>query len=253
MISLDIVKRLSSFVLKIAFDIKDGEFISISGRSGAGKTTLLRILAGLESSDSKIIVDSRIWQDRDIFLPPQKREIGFVFQDFALFENMSVIQNLLFVKRDKKLATYLLDLSELSHLKDIYPTRLSGGEKQRVALCRALMKRPKLLLMDEPLSALDRDIKSKLREEIVRIKEEFDLSVVMVSHDLSEIYKMSDRVIYIDKGEIKKVEKRGDFPSAKITDLREVDTKLIAKIDLFGEVIEVELDRSNSNNPINLL
>ncbi len=135
-----------------------------------GKSTISKeFLAGLESASGNIRVDGNIWLSSNRFLPPQKREIGFVFQDYALFPNMSIEQNLLFVTKDKELAKYLLEITELLTLKDRYPDSLSGGQQQRVAICRALMRRPKLLLMDEPLSALDPNMRLKLQEQILTL------------------------------------------------------------------------------------
>jgi molybdate transport system ATP-binding protein len=177
--------------------IKKGDFVTLAGQSGSGKTTLLRILAGLEKAKGTIRVENEIWQNAKTFLPVQKRKIGFVFQDYALFENMSVEKNLLFVKNDKALASKLLAMTELTKLKDRVPTTLSGGQKQRVSLCRAMMNEPKLLLMDEPLSALDPSMRTKLQGEILALHNEFGTTTIMVSHDPSEIYRLSNRVIML--------------------------------------------------------
>ncbi|NEW60317.1 ATP-binding cassette domain-containing protein, partial [Sulfurovum sp. bin170] len=133
---------------------------------------------------------------------PQKREIGFVFQDYALFDNMTVLGNLLFVNRDRELANHLLEVTELTKLKGRYPAVLSGGQKQRVSLCRAMMNRPKLLLMDEPLSALDPAMRTKLQDEILALHMEFGTTTVMVSHDPSEIYRLASRVVVLNHGKI---------------------------------------------------
>jgi len=206
MIEIDIHKRLfgsnGEMELDINLTIKRGEFLALAGESGAGKTTTLRILAGLESSMGTIKVDNEIWQTNNYSLAIQKRKIGFVFQDYALFPNMSVEKNLLFVHKDIELANYLLDITNLYNLKDRLPHTLSGGQKQRVSLCRAFMKRPKILLMDEPLSALDPFMRVKLQDEILRLHEEFGTTTLMVSHDLDEIYNLSNRLIIIRDGKI---------------------------------------------------
>ena len=202
MIELNIKKSLDNIKLDINTTIKEHDFIALFGKSGSGKTTLLRILAGLEKSQSIIKVDSEIWQDKNTFLPPQKRQIGFVFQEYALFENMSILDNLLYVKDDEKLANQLLDIIELSHLKSRFPNTLSGGQSQRVALVRAMMNRPKLLLMDEPLSALDDEMRLKLQNEILLLHKKFKTTTIFVSHDKSEVYKLSNRIIEIDDGKI---------------------------------------------------
>ena len=188
--------------LDINLDIKKGEFVALSGLSGSGKTTLLRILAGLETASGTIKIENDIWLNDKFTLPSQKREIGFVFQEYALFPNFTVMQNLLYVKKDKELAKYLLEMTEMYELKDRHPHSLSGGQKQRVSLCRALMNRPKLLLMDEPLSALDPYMRTKLQNEIRTLHNEFETTTIMVSHDPSEMYRLASRVLVLDYGKI---------------------------------------------------
>ena len=205
MVKIDFTKRRfgveKEFTLEVNLSIKQGEFVAVTGPSGSGKTSLLRILAGLEDAQGVIEVEGREWLGKS-FLPPQKREVGFVFQDYALFENMSVIENLLFVSKDRELAEYLLKTTELIELKGRFPNTLSGGQKQRVALCRALMRRPKLLLMDEPLSALDNKIRFKLQDEIKALHKEFKMTTVMVSHDFAEIFRLSNRVLRLENGKV---------------------------------------------------
>ena len=206
MISLNIKKELHGsngvMNLDINLSLQNGEFVALSGVSGSGKTTLLRVLAGLEEASGEIIVDDEIWLNEKIKKPIQKRDIGFVFQDYALFPNLSVIDNLLYVKKDKDLAKQLLSLTDLYELKNRYPNSLSGGQKQRVSLCRALMKRPKILLMDEPLSALDPHMRLKLQDEILTLHKEFKTTTIMVSHDPSEMYKLASRVLVLKDGKI---------------------------------------------------
>jgi molybdate transport system ATP-binding protein len=206
MINVNISKELFSSSGKIDLDInlsiESGSFIALTGESGSGKTTLLRILAGLDEAKGSIKVSNRVWLDESYFLPPQQREIGFLFQDYALFPNMTVVEQLLFVKKDQELASHLLDVTGLIELKDRYPNSLSGGQKQRVSLSRALMRRPKLLLLDEPLSALDSKMRTYLQKEIVQLHRELKTTTILVSHDNSEIYKMADRVLVLESGKI---------------------------------------------------
>jgi len=206
MIKIDITKKLhgadGNMNLNINLQIKEGDFIALAGQSGSGKTTLLRILAGLEEAEGTIQIGNDIWLDGKKSLAPQKRKIGFVFQDYALFANMSVEDNLLFVNKDKQLAKRLLEITELSKLKKRLPNTLSGGQKQRVSLCRAMMNRPRLLLMDEPLSALDPAMRTKLQNEILLLHKEFDTTTIMVSHDPSEIYRLASRVVVLELGQI---------------------------------------------------
>ena len=228
MIKLNISKSLGTIELNVKLSIEQGDFIALSGASGSGKTTLLRVLAGLEEAKGTIQVSGKNWQN----LPPQRREIGMVFQDYALFDNMSVEQNLLFVNKDLELAKRLLELTELNSIKKQYPSQLSGGQKQRVALCRALMKRPKILLLDEPLSALDWQMRNILQSEIAKVHKEFNLTTIMVSHDRAEIYKLANRVIELNAGKIIK-----DEPISK--ELKPQDS-----LSLLGEVLEIAEDKA---------
>jgi len=208
MLHIDIKKSLhgssGEMELSIDLDIEDGSFTALAGESGSGKTTILRVLAGLERADGSISIDDEVWLSDKDSMPPQNRNIGFVFQDYALFPNMTLLQNLLYINRDRELANHLLSLTGVQELANRYPNSLSGGQKQRVALSRALMSRPKLLLLDEPLSALDPEMRNRLQSEILTLHNEFKTTTIMVSHEPSEIYKMADRVITIDKGLIVK-------------------------------------------------
>jgi len=206
MIKIDIHKDLHGIDrdidLDISISVKRGSFVSIFGESGSGKTTFLRILAGLEKAKGKIEIGGEKWLEGEKSLPPQKRGVGFVFQDYALFPNMSVLENLLYIKDDKKRAEHLLEIVHLKEYKDRYPSTLSGGQKQRVALARAFMGEPKIILLDEPLSALDPSMRARLQQEILALKSEFDATVFMVSHDPSEIYKLSNFVLSLKDGKM---------------------------------------------------
>jgi len=201
-IKIEIQKSLhgskGTMLLDIELEIFKGEFVVIMGESGSGKTTLLRILAGLEKSEGNIWIEGKSWQG----LSPQKRSIGFVFQDYALFENMSVKENLLYVQKNHTLADELLALTELTSLSSRNVKMLSGGQKQRVSLCRAMMNKPQLLLMDEPLSALDTKMKIKLQEEIIKLHKAFGTTTLMVSHDNESSYLLADRIIILDQGKV---------------------------------------------------
>jgi molybdate transport system ATP-binding protein len=247
MIEIDIEKPLhgsqGDMRLDVNLQIAKGEFVALMGKSGAGKTTLLRALAGLEKSEGSVVVDGLSWQD----IPVQKREIGFVFQDYALFENMTIEENLLFVNRDKSLALELLELTELQALKKRNVKALSGGQKQRVALCRAMMKRPKILLMDEPLSALDDVMRIKLQADIKLLHQLFGSTTIMVSHNSSEVFSLASRVLLLEQGSIVKdgspQEVLGDNKKeAEVLALREISGKAVATISYNGELIELEVD-----------
>jgi len=263
MIEIDVSKELlgslGKMSLSVNLSIAPKSFVALSGQSGSGKTTLLRILAGLESSQGKIRVDDEVWLDGTYARAPQQRCIGFVFQDYALFPNMSVLENLLFVRKDKALAQQLLDLTELSELVNRKPITLSGGQKQRVSLCRAMMNRPKLLLMDEPLSALDPSMRTKLQHEILTLHKNFGTTTIMVSHDPSEIYRLSDRVIVLSQGE---VSHDGDAKSVllrtqgsqkfsfegELLDIIKVDVIYIAIVAIGQQIVEVVLDGSEAKD-----
>lgn len=206
MIKINIHKPLhgsqGTMDLNVDLTIQSGDFVALSGQSGSGKTTLLRILAGLEKAQGNIEVEEEFWLKPKFCLPPQKRKIGFVFQDYALFPNMSVEENLLYVTKDYALVKKLLEMTNLSELSKRMPNSLSGGQKQRVSLCRALMNRPKILLLDEPLSALDPTMRTKLQNEILTLHKEFGTTTIMVSHDPSEIYRLSNRVIVLNNGTV---------------------------------------------------
>ncbi|MFC2073595.1 ABC transporter ATP-binding protein [Campylobacterota bacterium] len=206
MIQIDIHKELhgseGDMSLDVTLDIQEGEFVALMGESGSGKTTLLRVLAGLEKAEGNITVEDVHWLEKQNNIPPQQREIGFIFQDYALFENMSVEENLLFVNEDKALAKELLEMTELSRLASRNVKGLSGGQKQRVSLCRAMMKKPKLLLMDEPLSALDPAMRTKLQDEILKLHKTFGTTTIMVSHDADVSYQLADRILVLGHGKI---------------------------------------------------
>lgn len=265
MISLNIKKELHGsngvMNLDINLSLQNGEFVALSGVSGSGKTTLLRVLAGLEEAFGEIIVDGEIWLNEKIKKPIQKRDIGFVFQDYALFPNLSVIDNLLYVKKDKDLAKQLLNLTDLYELKNRYPNSLSGGQKQRVSLCRALMKRPKILLMDEPLSALDPYMRLKLQDEILTLHKEFKTTTIMVSHDPSEMYKLASRVLVLKDGKIiddglpkdilLKTQGSQKFSfEGELLDIIKVDVINIAIVAIGQQIVEVVISNIEAQNLI---
>lgn len=223
--------------LEINCNIAEGDLVTLYGKSGSGKTSTLRILAGLLSPEKgRIYADGHIWLDTDkkINLRPQKRKMGFVFQDYALFPNMTVRENLMFALEkngDKNTVHELIDIIELGGLQNRKPETLSGGQQQRAALARALVQRPKLLMLDEPLSALDHEMRVKLQEYILQVHREYGLTTILISHDVSEVMKMSDKVIVLENGKIIEQGSVADIFSKK-TDGN--------KITLRGEVFGIE-------------
>jgi molybdate transport system ATP-binding protein len=194
--------------LDVSIQIETGAITVLTGPSGAGKTTLLRLLAGLVKPQSgRIALDKDVWLDteKSIFQSPQQRKIGLVFQDYALFPHLTVRQNLAFALEkgiDPARVDALLHEVELTQLADQKPHQLSGGQKQRVALARALVQSPRLLLLDEPLSALDRSMRHRLQGYLLNLHQRYQLTVVLVTHDLSEIFRLADQVIELDEGKI---------------------------------------------------
>lgn len=195
--------------LQMAIDtrIDPGSFVALFGPSGAGKTTLLRMLAGLTQPDTgSIAVDGVTWFDsaHGINVPAQRRSIGFMFQDHALFPNLTVQQNIAYSvdKKDMQWVDELLELMALSGLHDRLPDMLSGGQKQRVALARAIARKPKLLLLDEPLSALDTSLRCQIQDDLARLHRRLGFTAVLVSHDIGEVFKLSQRVLRLDAGRL---------------------------------------------------
>lgn len=201
-----VTKTFGDFVAldKINMAVKKGEFVCILGPSGCGKTTLLRIIAGLEQqNEGSVRLDGK-----DVSREPvAKRKLGIVFQSYALFPNISVLGNVMYGIRNgynslqrRQYAKEMLDLVGLSDQTEKFPAQLSGGQQQRVALARALAPKPSLLLLDEPLSALDARVRVRLRTEIRRIQESLGVTTVMVTHDQEEALTMADRVVVIKDG-----------------------------------------------------
>lgn len=212
MIKINITKELrgakGKTLLHIDKVINHGELVALFGDSGSGKTTLLRMIAGLEKpSSGEIIFHDEVWfsSSRGINLPVQQRGIGFSFQDYALFETMSVRENLLFALKkgsSEKEVDEILSIMELDAFARVMPNTLSGGQKQRVALARALVSKPRILLLDEPLSALDGMMRLKLQDELLSLHKRTGITCIFSSHDMSEIFKISSRVLGIKNGTI---------------------------------------------------
>lgn len=212
MIKFSLTKQLLAPQGKIQLSVDEvispGEFVIIKGPSGAGKTSFLRLISGLMLPDSgKIEVGEECWfhSDQKINLKPQKRNIGFVFQEAALFPNMNVRQNLMYALQKGQSETIidtLITLMELGELQYSKPDKLSGGQKQRVALARALVQEPELLLLDEPLSALDPEMRNKLQKYLGIVHQKFKMTVLMVSHDEAEIENLASMVWEMKDGKI---------------------------------------------------
>ncbi|HOL09023.1 MAG TPA: ATP-binding cassette domain-containing protein [Bacillota bacterium] len=203
-------KQLPEFLLRVEFKFNNGILV-LFGPSGCGKTTLLRCIAGLTSPDwGQISHDNRVLfsSELKVNLKPQQRRIGLMFQDYALFKHMDVEHNILYgaPKGSSLVAkTYpkILELFQLSPLLKRTPGQLSGGEQQRVALARALMAEPKMLLLDEPLSALDGGIRRQLQDELIAVQQIWRIPIVVVTHDWQEAQKLARQIIFMEQGKIK--------------------------------------------------
>ena len=198
----------------ISLDIPNGEIVSILGPSGSGKTTLLNLILGMTEVDQGRI----LFNDQDMtHIPMEQRGFNIVFQDYALFPHLTAYENIIYGLKNKPHMSSLEEVQELIHLLglekhlDKYIEQLSGGQKQRVALARTLVMKPKILLLDEPLSALDGVIKESIKERIKRIAKEYNLTTIIVTHDPEEALTLSDRVLIINNGQISQYGKPEDI------------------------------------------
>ncbi len=198
----------------ISLDVEPGEVVVLLGPSGSGKTTLLRLIAGLERPDAgSIALNGNPVADPEhgVWVPPERRRVGFVFQDYALFPHMTAWQNVAFAlphlsRRERRAqAQAMLEQVGVSHLARRYPHELSGGEQQRVALARALAPRPRVLLLDEPFSHLDRGLRVRLRAELKGLLQRLGITAVFVTHDQEEAFEMGDRLVVLHRGRIEQI------------------------------------------------
>lgn len=216
----NVSKNYGSFTAlhSIDLEIGDGEFIAVLGPSGCGKTTLLKLLAGfMGPTEGTISMDDNVLASAKRVLPPEKRNIGMVFQSFALWPHMTVAEHIKFplnyhpnkIKESKKelqeRINEVLKLVGLNAMADRYPSELSGGQKQRVALARAIAPLPNLLLMDEPLSALDVELRMEMRKEIQKLHRETKASIVFVTHDQGEALAIADKIVVMNQGRIEQI------------------------------------------------
>ncbi len=230
----------------ISLDVYRGEFFALLGGSGSGKSTLLRVLAGFEAPDKgRVLIDGVDVTD----LPPYRRPVNMMFQSYALFPHMSVAQNIAFgLKQDRMPAGeikdrvgQMLELVQMAQLGQRKPDQLSGGQRQRVALARALARQPKLLLLDEPLGALDKRLRERTQFELVNIQEKVGTTFIMVTHDQEEAMTMSSRIAVMDAGRIVQVSTPAalyEFPATRFV------AEFIGGINLFeGRVLSQDLER----------
>ena len=238
-----------SAVNDVSFTVADGQLVALLGPSGCGKTTVLRMISGLEAPTAgEIFVRGKRVND----VPVQKRNIGFVFQGYALFKSMSVADNIAFGLKIKKWAkaerdTRVAELIELLGLKDLekrFPHQLSGGQRQRVALARALAPKPDVLLLDEPFAAVDAKIRQELREMLVNLHHELNVTTIFVTHDQEEAMEVSNRIVIFDKGRLAQIgtprevyeEPASEFVARFIGVMNVLDCEVREGIARFGEL-----------------
>jgi molybdate transport system ATP-binding protein len=210
MLRVDIAKQLGEFSLSASFE-SEGRVTGLFGASGAGKTSLINIIAGLLKPDrGTIVVDGETLDDTSahVHVPPYRRRIGYVFQDARLFPHLNVRQNLDYGRRMNRLADdpaqrhRVTDLLDIGYLMDRRPGKLSGGERQRVALGRALLSKPRLLLLDEPLGSLDEGRKVEILPYLVRLRDEAGIPMVYVSHDAAELRQLATQIVMLQRGRV---------------------------------------------------
>ena len=210
MLDVDIQKKLDFFELDIKFTVGNG-LLAIQGMSGSGKTTILNCISGIKTADkghirlnNKILFSS----NDNINMKIKDRNVGYVFQNYALFPHMTVKENILFAVDKKNInyekeLSYISDMMKIRHLMDKYPSEISGGEKQRVAFARAMIIRPDILLLDEPFSALDEDLKEDIYKDLLNIKKSQNIPIILITHNKNEAKILADKIIYIHNGKIK--------------------------------------------------
>jgi molybdate transport system ATP-binding protein len=210
MLHIEVSKQLGDFSVEVAFT-SEGRVTGLFGASGAGKTSLVSMIAGLQKPDRGVIsVDGEILDDttKPLHIAVHQRRIGYVFQDARLFPHLDVRRNLDYGRRMNRLArdaaqeSRLNDMLNIAHLLDRRPGQLSGGERQRVALGRALLSRPRLLLLDEPLGSLDEDRKAEILPYLIRLRDEAGVPMVYVSHDPDELRQLASQVVMLKRGRV---------------------------------------------------
>ncbi|WP_318616115.1 ABC transporter ATP-binding protein [Sporosarcina sp. YIM B06819] len=207
MLDVRIKKALAHFTVDVHLRVED-EIVVLVGPSGSGKTTILNVIAGLDNPDEGLVTlnEQVYFQGKGQSLSPQKRNVGYLFQDYALFPHMTVEKNIGYGVKNKMALSrsdQLMNVLGIGHLVKKYPHQISGGEKQRVALARALATEPSVLLLDEPLSALDRETRIECQDELLRLHEMWKIPFIIVTHDMEEAEKLGDTIFFLERGLIR--------------------------------------------------
>lgn len=236
---------LGQFLLDAQFQAPMQGVTALFGPSGCGKTSVLRSIAGLQKVPGRIVVGGEVWQDKRLFVAPHRRPVGYVFQESSLFPHLSVQENLLYGYRRAKNVEHRIHADEVIQLLGLErliarrPEHLSGGERQRVAIGRALLSQPKLLLMDEPLSALDTQSKAEILPYFERLSSHLSIPIILVSHDLSEVERLADYLVALRQGKV--ISSRPLFEALIDPELPFTQSSESAAV-LLGEVKKVESD-----------
>jgi molybdate transport system ATP-binding protein len=254
-IEITLRHRLGDFQLDVAFDAPARGITALFGRSGSGKTSVLRAVAGLQQTQQGIVrINGEVWQDTDHFIPTHKRPLGYVFQEASLFPHLSVRRNLEYGWRRTAESERRIKFDDVVELLGIGPllqratARLSGGERQRVAIARALLTSPKLLLMDEPLSALDHGAKHAILPYLESLHDEFNIPSLYVSHDPNEVARLADHMVLLEQGKVVAQGKaanlltRLDLPPAGYDDAASLLEGVVASHDLTYHLTWISMD-----------
>lgn len=257
MIDVQLKGRLGQFVLEVAFRAPMQGVTALFGPSGCGKTSILRSIAGLQKIPGRIAIGPQVWQDKSRFVAPHKRPVGYVFQEASLFAHLSVYENLVYGQRRIKETKHQIHFNEVVELLGLErlikrrPENLSGGERQRVSIGRALLSQPRLLLMDEPLSALDKQAKEEILPYFERLSRHLSLPIILVSHDLSEVERLANYLIALKDGRVLSAASLNDalvnpeLPFSQSYDgavilagqIQQVDSDGIVTVDVQGQKI----------------